>query len=64
MSHKLWLKPRIAATAESVRGIYRAAAVTDRHDLRIEDLYYVGILRQKVGLQNPKSISDLDWSQG
>ena len=54
----------MAATAESARGIYKAAAVTDRHELRIEDLYYVGILRQKVGLKNPKSINDLEWSRG
>ena len=48
----------------SARAIYRAAAHTDRHDLRIEDMYYVGIMRRKARLNDPLSISELQWSQG
>ena len=48
----------------SARAIYHAAANTDRHDLRIEDMYYVGIMRRKAKLNDPLSISELEWSKG
>ena len=36
--------------------IYKAAKVTDRHDFRLEDFYFTGILRQKAKLPDPYAV--------
>lgn len=41
-------------TSEAVSKIYNAAKVTNRNNFRLEDFYYVGILRLKAGIPSPK----------
>ena len=43
-------------TSEAVSKIYSAAKVTNRNNFRLEDFYYVGILRLKAGISNPSPV--------
>ena len=47
----------MATTKKIADSIYKTASITDRHEFRIEDIYYTGIMRKKAGLPGPKSIT-------
>ena len=47
----------MATTKKIADSIYKTASITDRHEFRIEDIYYTGIIRKKAGLPGPKSIT-------
>ena len=40
----------MATTKKIADSIYKTASITDRHEFRIEDIYYTGIIRKKAGL--------------
>jgi len=54
----------MSCTATTARYIYKSAEITDRHDMRIEDLYYTGILRKKSKLNEPKGLAESKWNKG
>ena len=80
----------MSLSAITAREIYKAAASTDRHDMRtgnfecfrlrvnllvnvvqfknlfvrIEDLFYTGILRQKAKMNSPKALDESKWNLG
>ena len=43
-------------TSEAVSKIYNAAKITNRNNFRLEDFYYVGILRLKAGIPSPNPV--------
>lgn len=43
-------------TSEAVSKIYNAAKVTNRNNFRLEDFFYVGILRLKAGISSPSPV--------
>ena len=47
----------MATTKNIADSIYKTASITDRHEFRIEDIYYTGIIRKKARLPGPKSIT-------
>ena len=44
-------------TKPAAAAIYAEAKTTDRHEFRLEDFYFTGILRQKAGLPEPKPLA-------
>jgi len=52
-----------ACTGHTAKEIYKTASTTSRHDFRVEDLFYTGIIRKKAGLARPKSLDEAHWKE-
>ena len=46
-------------TSKAAEEIYQMAKKTDRHEFRLEDFYYIGILRTKGKLECPLTLGRL-----
>ena len=53
-------------TSEAASKIYNAAKITNRNNFRLEDFFYVGILRLKAGISSPKPVifKNSTWPPG
>ena len=53
-------------TSEAASKIYNAAKITNRNNFRLEDFFYVGILRLKAGISSPNPVifKNSTWPPG
>ena len=51
-------------TSEAVSKIYSAAKTTNRNNFRLEDFFYVGIMRMKAGIPNPSPFIFKNTTEG